>query len=217
MRRLILAVLFLAASGTVQAQENVGLAVGLRAGTMGPGAEIAFPIGNKLNIRGGGTLISLNQTHTEEDEDVTVEFEADVTWGGFRALVDYHPFGNAFRLTGGAYIDKREVTASGTPTSEFDIDGKIFQPERLGSMSVTLGFDQAVSPYAGIGLGDPTRGARVGFMLDLGVIYQGSPTFDMSGTGMIAPTANFGPQIEAGIESFKWMPVVSLGLSIRIL
>ena len=216
MRRTLLLIMLFAFVSTAYAQENRGLALGLRAGTMGPGAELMLPIGKKLTVRGGGTLFSITRSRTEKDDDIEIRFDGDVTWGGFRALLDVHPFGNSFRLTGGAYMDQREVTATGVPVSDFDLDGKIFTSDKLGSMTAAVSFDQSVSPYAGIGFGNATRGSRVGFLLDIGVLYQGSPSFDMTGTGMIAPTANFGPTMEAGLETFKWMPLVSLGLSIRL-
>jgi len=194
-----------------------GVALALRAGTMGPGVELVVPVGGKLNIRGGGSYLSMSRNTTVEDEDTDVEFNADVTWGAMRGLVDWHPFSSGFRLTGGGYIDLRDITASGKPLSSVTINDKEFAPERLGSLSVNYNYEQTISPYLGIGFGDAARGARVGFLLDLGMVYVGSPTLDMTGTGMIAPTANWDTTLTEGLESFKWMPIVSLGLSVRIL
>jgi hypothetical protein len=202
-------------AGTVQAQ-NQGLAISLKAGTMGPGVELSLPVGSNLGLRVGGSFLPLTPTHIEEDEDVTVKFKGDVTWGGYKGLLDIYPFRNGFRLTAGAYVDIREVKATGKPLSAMEIDGKEFSPERLGSVSATLTYDQAVSPYVGFGFGDPTRRGRVGFLFEAGVIYTGEPTFEMSGTGMMAPTANWAPTMEESIKTFTWMPVVSLGLSFRL-
>ena len=72
-------------------------------------------------------------------------------------------------------------------------------------------------PYAGIGFGNSVRpGGRVAFALDLGVLYTGSPRIQMEGDGMIAPTAEQGPDIEADLEGVKLYPVLSLGLSLRL-
>jgi len=216
MKRTLSILLLVFVVGAAQAQSQ-GLAVSLRAGTMGPGVDVSVPIGKKMSLRAGGSLLSLSRTETQEDDDVSVEFKGDVTWGGFKGLLDFHPFANGFRLTGGVYLDVREVTAVGKPISSLDIDGKEFSPDRLGSLSAKLKYDQPISPYVGIGFGDATRGARVGFLLDLGVIYAGKPTFEMTGTGMMAPTANWAPTMEEGIETFTWMPVLSIGLAIRLL
>ena len=91
--------------------------------------------------------MNLSHTQTEGDEDITVQFDADVSLGSFSGLIDFHPFEGSFRLTAGAYMDNREITAAGRPITEYDLDGKIFQPERLGSLTATLKYDQAVSPY----------------------------------------------------------------------
>ncbi len=222
MKRTFLLLLIVFVVGPVLAQSQFtakrqGLAIAVKAGTMGPGVEIALPIGRKLVIRAGGSAISASESRTETEDDLSVRLDADVTWGGFSGLIDFHPFANGFRLTGGAYVDNREVTAYGTPVSTYDLDGKIFQPERLGSLSATFKYDQAVSPYLGFGYGDMTRGSRVGFLFDAGVIYAGKPTFEMVGTGMIAQTANWATTMEEGLKTFTWMPVISLGLSFRIL
>ena len=198
---------------TAQAQ---GLAIAVKAGTMGPGVDVAIPLGRKLVVRAGGTFLNMSRTQTEGDEEITVQFDADVSWSSFSGMIDFHPFEGGFRLTAGAYLDNREVTALGKPITEYDLDGKIFQPERLGSLSATFKYDQAISPYLGIGFGDMTRRSRVGFLFDMGMIYTGEPTFEMVGTGMIAQTADWAATMQEGLKSFTWMPVISLGVSLRL-
>lgn len=222
MKRITLLLSLVLLVGSVSAMQSdfsrkQGLAIAVKAGTMGPGVDIALPIGRKLVVRASGSTISAKRSETQTEDDLTVRVDGDVTWGAYSGLIDYHPFSGSFRLTAGAYMDNREVKAAGTPISTYDLDGKIFQPERLGSLSATFKYDQVVSPYVGIGFGDMTRGARVGFLFDMGVIYVGEPTFEMVGTGMIAQTANWAGTMEEGLKTFTWMPVVSLGLSFRIL
>ena len=215
MRRLsclfLVAFLFIASESAAQ-----GLAIAARAGTLGPGFEAIVPIGSKFNIRAGGSYFSFTRSQVLEDEDTDVEFKSDVQWGAFGGMVDWHPFSSGFRLTGGAFVDLRDVSATGTPLTAVTIEDKEFSPERLGSLTAGFRYDQTISPYLGIGFGDAARGARVGFLFDLGMVYAGSPTFHMEGTGMIAPTANWAPTLTEGLQSFKWMPLISIGLGVRI-
>ena len=213
MKRILWLLIAVCAVGQIQAQ---GLAIAVKAGTMGPGVDIAYPLGDKLVLRAGGSFLNLSHTQTEGDEDITVQFDADVSLGSFSGLIDFHPFEGSFRLTAGAYMYNREITAAGRPITEYDLDGKIFQPERLGSLTATLKYDQAVSPYLGLGFGDMTHGRRLGLLFDMGVIYTGEPTFEMVGSGMIAQTAAWAETMQEGLKTFTWMPVVSLGLSFRL-
>jgi hypothetical protein len=200
----------------VQAQ---GIAV--RVGTLGPGVDISFPVSKSLNLRAGGTYFSTSFSDTQGDSDVDVQFDAEVTWGGGTVMLDFHPFDNGFRLSGGVFYSLIKISGSGKPLSSFFLNEgasneKEFLPERLGSLSFTAEYDQTVSPYLGIGFGNTAKGSLLTFLLDIGVIYSGSPTLDMTGTAMLAPTANWDTQFNDGIESFKFLPVISLGLGVRL-
>lgn len=219
MRRASLISLFFVSLLTVAQVHAQGIA--LRAGTMGPGIDVSYALNESLNIRVGGTYFAISQIFDFEDADVDVEFDMDATWGGVTVMLDFHPFQNRFRLTGGLFYSLIEITGVGTPTTSFFINEgasneKEFLPERLGSLSLSAEYEQAISPYVGIGYGNAARGSRVAFLFDIGVIYSGAPTLDMSGTKMLAPTANWDARFNDGLESFVLLPVISFGLAIRL-
>lgn len=195
--------------------------ISFRAGTMGPGIDFSYALNESLNIRVGGTYFAISQTFDFEDADVDVEFDMDAKWGGVTVMLDFHPFHNRFRLTGGLFYSLIEITGDGTPVTSFFINEgasneKEFLPARLGSLSLSAEYDQTISPYVGIGFGNTATGSRVAFLFDIGVIYSGSPTLDMSGTKMLAPTANWDTRFNKGLESFVLLPVISFGLAIRL-
>jgi len=74
-----------------------------------------------------------------------------------------------------------------------------------------------MAPYFGIGWGNPVeKGRGLGFNLDIGAMYQNSPNIKMTGTGMIAPTAEANQQLfEDSFEGAKVWFVVALGLSVN--
>jgi len=211
---LLLFTLVFAATGNAQS-------VSIRIGTLGPGIHFSLPVSSSLSIRAGGSYFAYSHSETAGDEDVDVDFRGDLEWGGATLLADWFPFRSGFRLTGGAFYNLISVTGTGVPTkpyylNEGQISEKIFQPDRLGTLSANLTYGSKLNPYAGIGFGDGARGAHVSFLADFGVIYVGSPEIEMQGTGMIAGTASQDEMLTTGLKSFQWLPVVSVGLALRI-
>lgn len=117
-------------------------------------------------------------------------------------------------MTLGAFYNNNGGEFFGQPVTPYKYDEtKTFAPEKLGTLSGKLEYP-AISPYAGVGIGNAAN-SRISFLLDLGVLYTGSPEVTIEGTGMIAPTANHAPTINEGLKSFQWYPFLSLGLGYR--
>ncbi|MBO6574554.1 MAG: hypothetical protein JJ896_03985 [Rhodothermales bacterium] len=222
MKRLLLAAI--AAMITLPATAQIGVAV--RAGTLGPGVEVAYKLSPKLALRATGSTYTYTTTE-ELDEEVTVSFDAEATVGAIGAIVDFHPFNNLIRLSGGITVNLFEVSGQGTPTESYCFgdedaggvcDGKVFTPQRMGSMGMTVSHPSSVAPYVGLGFGRVAGTKRVGFLFDVGTLYTGSPEIDLVADGLLAPTASTDQEatLNEGIESFQWYPVVSLGLAIRL-
>jgi len=217
MRSILLAILLtLAFSSQVGAQ-----AVALRLSTLGPGLDVSMPVSERLSVRAGGSYFSYTRTATASDDEVDVDFDGSLKWGGLRLLTDWRPVGKGLRITGGFYYNLIEASGSGIPAepyvmNEGESNEKVFSTDRLGSLSAKLTYGSKINPYAGIGFGDAHNGRLVTFLVDVGVIYLGSPTVEMRGTGMIAGTANQDARLSDGLESFRWLPVLSLGLAIRL-
>ena len=86
--------------------------------------------------------------------------------------------------------------------------------DRIGSLEATVDYKSALAPYLGVGFGNALS-HRIGFALDLGVLYTNSPAVSMSGNGMIAPTAKQAPDLEEGFSTFRWWPVLNLGFNVN--
>ncbi len=214
------AILTLPASG-----QSLGVAA--RAGSTGAGGEIAFNLTRKLNVRGHFSAFSLTVDETTENSDPNMQTKGEANVGAIVAFADYHPFANSFRLTLGVGKNQLDVSGKAIPLDgvcfgdEIDdvCDGKIFSPERLGTLSGTIEYPSGIHPYGGIGFGNLARGnSRVTFMFDLGFFYTGAPEITLDTDGLFKPTT--APEnlqsINDGIESFAWYPVLSIGIGIRI-
>ncbi len=211
---LLLLSLVLATTGHAQS-------VSFRIGTLGPGLHFSLPVSSSVSLRAGGSYFAYSYSAIAGDEEVDVDFRGNLDWGGATLLADWYPFRNGLRLTGGAFYNLIKVTGTGAPTQPYYLNEgqsneKIIQPERLGSLFAELTYRSKLNPYAGIGFGDGARGARLSFLVDLGVIYVGSPEIEMQGSGMIAGTASQSEMLTEGLKSFQWLPVVSVGFAVRI-
>jgi len=201
--------------------------IGLRVGTTGIGFEVGYGVGSKINLRGHVSAFTSSQTETG-NEDPELRIDADATIGAFSSFVDFHPFSNSFRLTGGLGKNNFDVSATAVPLEGVcfgdednagNCSGKVFSPEKLGDFKASVTYSSPIHPYMGIGFGSLGNGeSRLTFLFDLGVYYTGSPEVELENQGLFKPTteAENVQVLNDGLESFTWYPVLSLGIGIRL-
>lgn len=196
------------------------VAVTAKASTLGLGADVAFKVAPKVNLRLTGQTFDYDRTDTIDD----VRYDIDLSLQSFAGLVDLHPFGGSFHVSGGLFANGNEIdtVANLEPTELYEIGDDVFTGAELGDLTGAADFD-STAPYLGVGWGNPfTRERRLGFAFDLGVIYQGVPDVTLSAANPFGdPTLdqeliNEAQAVEDEFESFDYFPVVSIGLSIRI-
>lgn len=192
------------------------VALTARMGTLGPGLEVTTSLSDRFNARLGGHYFPYSRSDVFSDDDVDVRSDADLTLMSVSAFADWHPFRNVFRLTAGIVYNRNEVSSVVTPISSYTIDEKTFSPERIGTMEASIGHKASFNPYVGLGFGNAVSGSRLGMSFDLGVLYTDSPKVRMSGTGMIAPTANQAPDLEEDLSGITLYPLLSLGISYKL-
>ncbi len=190
------------------------LALGVKGGTLGGGAELTAGLTESLNLRIGGNFLpySFNGDYTEEEVDIG--YTADLRMQTASVLLDWHPFTNAFRLSGGAVYNGIQVDAVAEPLNSYTVKNRTFTKKQLGILSGSADYSSKIAPYAGLGFGNAVRGSRFDVTLDVGVLYTNAPKLQMEGTGMIAPTAEQDHELSDAFTDLKLYPVVSLGLSV---
>ncbi|HET6566328.1 MAG TPA: hypothetical protein VFG50_00075 [Rhodothermales bacterium] len=210
-----IAAALLAAHGTAAAQD---LGVSARIGTLGPSLELTHGILPQLNVRAGVSYLPYGREDIllEDVGDIDLYLDAHARLVTLQALLDFYPLRNALRVTGGLVYNGTNVKGKLRPAEAYMLEGHTFAPEKIGSLEATVAYGSKISPYLGLGIGGSAR-SRVGVTFDIGALYTNSPSVEMAGTGMIAPTAAQAPSIEAGLQSFKFYPVVSLGITLRVL
>jgi len=204
------------AAADTDPSHKIGVALGLKVSTFGPGVEITTNILRTLHLRVGGSYFTYNMDVDSEFLGVIGSNELKT---GSISLVANWQVAKGFFFAGGALYNMFENKAVGTPKNGFQLGIMEVSPEQVGELSIALKPGNTISPYVGIGLGRTiSRNGVVSFALELGGVYHGKPKVGIEATGMLAPTAS--PEkailIEQALTSFQFLPMVNLQLSFRL-
>ena len=82
--------------------------MGVIFGTTGSGIEVANPLSENWNFRIHSTGGDLDKNFTHSD----IQYDAGLKLTNIGALVDWHPGGSIFRVTGGNFFTKKTYTVS---------------------------------------------------------------------------------------------------------
>ena len=200
-------------------QKWPGLALGPKFGTTGLGLELTFGVNPYLNLRSGFNYGSF----TWGQELGNVDYDVDVTMTSVPLLLDVHPFGGHFRLTGGLYLQpgtKADIEA--TPTEPTQIGSHTYNPDTIGTLNGKIEVDSALTPYVGFGFGNTVgEDQLLTLTLDVGVIFQSyDVSLDSNGAGMTAKLDTFREDIkkeeallQKDADDWKIYPVVAISLA----
>lgn len=227
MRKVILASVVLGAAAlaaTSSAQADVALAV--RGGTLGIGAELAIGMTEKLNLRLGYSAFD----YSTEIEDTDVTYDGDLELRNPSALLDWHAFGGGFRWSVGVVGASTKLKGTGEPNAgnQYVINGNTYSAAQIGRVDAQVEASNSVAPYVGIGWGNPVDDAgRWTFLFDIGAVYYGSEPD-------VVVTATCGPTLPAllctrlqndvnaerdelidEVDALSWYPVLNLGVAFR--
>jgi len=203
MRKLLLIAAALAASSSVQAA-----GIGIRAGTTGVGADVAFNVAPTFDARVGYSALKWGY-----DVDTSgAKYDGDLKLSNLNALIDWRPLvASFFRISGGVIFNKNKYEATGTPSAG------------PGSFNATVESGKSAAPYLGIGFGS-VAGMGANFYADLGVMFMGEPraTLTANCSGLSgAQCTSLNNQVTAEqqrlqdeLKRFKAYPVLNLGFTI---
>lgn len=191
------------------------LAVSGRISTLGIGAEAGIGAGSMVGLRAGFNVQPFEPSREFDD----IDFTLDLASPSYTLLLDLHPGGSGFRLTGGAVFFGSDHELRGVPTEAVDIGDQSYTPEQIGTLSGMFEVKD-VAPYLGIGFGRIGGRTGPGFVVDLGVALQGEPGVQLSASGPIASQPVFianleeeEREIEDDAKAFRFYPVLSLGFA----
>ncbi len=191
--------------------------LGLRGGTLGGGVELSYALSQRaaLRLNADGYNFKRTDTHDNIDYDMKLKLQTASLLG------DWFPFANNFRVSLGAVFNGNKLALKGQPSGgSYIINGVPYNAQDVGSLDATVDFNKA-APYFGIGYGRPIN-SGLSLILDLGVMFQGSPRSKINAT-CTASTLNCAAlqndaraeqsRLDTSLHSFKYYPVISLGLA----
>ena len=192
-----------------------GTGIGAGISSLGFNVEVSQALTNNLALRLGYNSAS----YDTDGETDGIDYEYELDWSSANLTLDWHPFGNGFRLSVGALSNDNSIEAESKDLSgTVEVGDGNFTAAQVGRIEGDIEFD-SFAPYAGIGWGRiPESG--LGFMLDLGIAFQGSPDVELrSVDGVLSddPTLNAAlaeeeKQLEDDVEDFDLYPVIKLNL-----
>lgn len=203
--------------GYAQAQ---GVALGVKAGTLGAGVDLTVGLASALNLRLGAQGFSLSRSFTEEG--VTYDGQADLrsAW----LLFDVHPGGGGGRISVGAVYSRNMLTGTSPTAGTVTINGAPYPVALVGTIDGEAKAND-FCPYLGLGWGNAVApGSRLKFAVDIGVMYQGSPqitlTANPANPALVPPVfytdlEQERQKVQDDASKYKFYPVVNLGLSYR--
>jgi len=190
--------------------------IGVRAGTLGLGIELSYPISQRLGVRLNADSFKYSRTFNQDN----IDYDGKATLKTASLLADWYPFANNFRLSAGPLYNGNKLALSGKPTGgSFTINGNTYTAAEVGSLDGQVDFKK-FAPYAGIGYGRPI-GTGLSLTFDLGMVFQGTPQATLTATCGTTPNcaqlqsdaAAQQATLNDKIKDFRYYPVLSLGLA----
>lgn len=199
---------------------SLGIHVGVKVTTLGYGPEVGIGIGPRLGFRAGVNLLSMGRDAEWDD----IDYSVDLKFRTISGLVDLYLLG-PIRLSGGLMINNNKLQVSADPTVAVQIGNTTYQATDVGTITGTIDYSKKTAPYLGLGIGG--RG-RIGFILEAGMLFTGSPRLTYSATTTLSGAAATAFQQQVNTETanvradlentsvLKTYPVVGIGLQVKI-
>lgn len=203
-------------SSCASAAPNTDFAVD--AGTLGLGLTATTPVAPGVDFRSGFHVFNHDYNTTSDG----VAYNGKLKLASAMVVTDWHPFGGAFRLTGGLVFNNNKFDLTGQPAGgNFTINGVQYPATAAGSVTAKVTFDP-VAPYLGFGWNQGSPDSEgLHFTSDIGVMYQGSPKVSLTASGaasdpaLAADLATAQDALRKQLNNYKFYPVIQVGIAYR--
>lgn len=201
----------------------------LEASTLGLGGDYVVGIGDHLQVRIGGNKFDYGYAvdGSSRATEGGLDYDGDLELASFGPTIDWYPAGNSFRLSLGLYWNGNEVRNRATCNDPggCEMGFGTFDATILGTISTDISFAE-FAPYIGIGLGNPLKQEGFSFLMDLGVLLQGSPNVRLTSDGECnGPAGQLAgcpeaiereeKELKDDLKNLRFYPVVNIALGYR--
>jgi hypothetical protein len=214
------------------------IAFEFKVGFAGIGVDVATPLAQHFNLRGGGNFFSYNGSYNDSGDIIA----GDAKLRGGEFYLDYFPFHNGFRISPGLVINGNNLNAATRVPAgtEFDLgDGTYYSSNHgvdpvHGTAIFNLGRKVAPSFTVGFGNMIPRSNKHISFPFEVGFEYIGVPTLQLTLIGTVCDAstppncqkidndpdaqANLLKEqndINSDIRFLRFYPILSQGISIK--
>ncbi len=207
-------------------------------GLDGLGLNLAAPVTDYLQIRAGVSYMpkiisyttDIDYTYGTPTKDATVTGKVPLEWINGKLLFDVYPIKDVpFRISLGGFFGTGDIIKAYNTTPVLHDPGEgvyigdvLIQPDANDNTAINARVWK-VKPYFGLGYGYDVPKSRVGFTADLGLQMWGSPTFwvrnGKTGEYVEAQRDDFNESARDALDfisKLKFLPVLSLGVAIRL-
>ena len=195
------------------------LAVGGGIGTTGGHVQLQYRLSDNIQFRGEANYLKF-----EDDFTVSgIDFDAEPDFSGVGAFVDYHPFGNAWFISAGAYLGTSKIDLEHTSDQTFMFRGMALSRIHYGDITGKTEFND-IAPFVGFGW-DSTfaNDGHWGFEALLGATWYGSGDVSLQSSGGMysddpmvqMELASLRDDISEEIEDYEIYPVARIGITYR--
>jgi hypothetical protein len=214
-----------------------GVGIGVKAGLLGLGVEVATPLSYHLNLRAGGNFMNFSDTLTQDG----INYDASLRFRSAEASVDWFPWAKGFHISPGALLyNGNQITGgANVPAGKtFTLNSTTYTSGATnpvtGSGSVTM---NKTAPKLTVGWGNlvPRSGHHFSVPVELGFAYIGDPKVAVSLQGTACYTYEgvqycdnvaTDPMIQSNLsaevqklnkdaEDARFFPIISLGFAYR--
>ena len=208
----------LAFASTASAQDG-RFAIGGQLGTPGGGVSALYSLSPNFVIRGSYDALKFDRDESYDD----IDYNAQLDFSSPGAFIDWHPTGNAFFVSAGAFFGARDVNLDATPTGNTNIGGTVFTPAQIGNLTGKIELE-STAPFVGIGYDNTfTHPGHWGFRLLAGAAFGDAPQVDLNSSGgtlsgdptFQARLAQEEADIQDDADNYKVLPVVQVGVTYR--
>lgn len=219
MKRLTFVAFALAAAPALSAQQ-MPVGIGVHAGTLGAGADVAIAPVSRIQLRAGANFMPVKPSFSISDIDYTMNLPSPQ----FTVAADLFLIGS-LHVSGGLRATSSDLSVEAdlsNSTTTVDIGSQTYTGSDVGTLTGTMD-TKSMAPYVGIGFGRIAK-RGLGIQFDLGVAFQGKPVVSLTADGPLNSDPIAGPvlrqnladeaqQFEDDVKLLQYYPIISLGLS----
>lgn len=209
----------------------IEVGVGVKAGTLGIGAELTVGLTKTINARVSLTSIDVaDRNETISVGDSTASGDLDATlgldFGATALLVDWHVFDGTFHLTAGMVRNDTKLSFQGALLNGITVDGQALDPDDInGNITGDISLGESFQPYLGVGWGRKAGdGGGLAVSVELGVALLDpsvnlNADVNVSGSNSLTQTElndrirAVEDDAESDLSLLEAWPVISIGIN----